>query len=81
MCVHFSRPHLQGYEYREAVDGHEGVRLFENDGQFEYVSPLVSITWPPIHSTSVILLDLSMPVLDGKLANTFYLRDSLRPCP
>ncbi|KAI0292121.1 hypothetical protein BC826DRAFT_911759 [Russula brevipes] len=38
----------KGYEYREAVDGHEGVRLFETDGQFD-----------------VILLDLSMPVLDG----------------
>ncbi|KAI0261503.1 hypothetical protein BC834DRAFT_830062 [Gloeopeniophorella convolvens] len=38
----------KGYEYREAVDGNEGVRLFETDGHFD-----------------VILLDLSMPVLDG----------------
>ncbi|KAI9512992.1 Fph type histidine kinase [Russula earlei] len=38
----------KGYEFREAVDGHEGVHLFESDGQFD-----------------VILLDLSMPVLDG----------------
>jgi hypothetical protein len=45
-----NRHNLQGYEYREAVDGHEGVRLFETDGQF------------------VILLDLSMPVLDGRQA-------------
>ncbi len=38
MYVHPSRPDLQGYEYREAVDGHEGVCLFETDGQFECVS-------------------------------------------
>lgn len=25
----------QGYEFREAVDGQEGVRIFENDGYFE----------------------------------------------
>ncbi|KAH9057814.1 Fph type histidine kinase [Lactarius vividus] len=38
----------KGYEYREAVDGHEGVQLFESDGHFD-----------------VILLDMSMPILDG----------------
>ncbi|KAI0316421.1 hypothetical protein OF83DRAFT_1127068 [Amylostereum chailletii] len=38
----------KGYEFRDAVDGREGVRLYESDGQFD-----------------VILLDLSMPVLDG----------------
>ncbi|KAI0249154.1 hypothetical protein BJV78DRAFT_1284185 [Lactifluus subvellereus] len=43
----------KGYEYREAVDGHEGVRLFETDGHFD-----------------VILLDLSMPILDGYGATT-----------
>ncbi|OJT04860.1 Sensor histidine kinase AruS [Trametes pubescens] len=37
-----------GYEYREAVDGLEGVRTFENEGHFD-----------------VVLLDLSMPILDG----------------
>ncbi|KAI0297235.1 hypothetical protein B0F90DRAFT_1740348 [Multifurca ochricompacta] len=62
----------KGYEYREAVDGHEGVRLFETDGHFEYVS----ISRPQISDrsfdrfTSVILLDLSMPVLDGYGATT-----------
>ncbi|KAH8983215.1 Fph type histidine kinase [Lactarius akahatsu] len=38
----------KGYEYREAVDGREGVQLFESDGHFD-----------------VILLDMSMPILDG----------------
>ncbi|TBU49766.1 hypothetical protein BD309DRAFT_850823 [Dichomitus squalens] len=37
-----------GYEYREAVDGQEGVQTFESNGPFD-----------------VVLLDLSMPVLDG----------------
>ncbi|TFY51631.1 hypothetical protein EVJ58_g10462 [Rhodofomes roseus] len=37
-----------GYGYREAVDGQEGVRIFETDGHFD-----------------VVLVDLSMPVLDG----------------
>ncbi|KAH9945310.1 uncharacterized protein BXZ73DRAFT_38997 [Epithele typhae] len=37
-----------GYEYREAVDGQEGVRTFETEGYFD-----------------VVLLDLSMPILDG----------------
>jgi len=38
----------KGYEYREAVDGREGVQSFESDGPFD-----------------VILLDMSMPILDG----------------
>ncbi|KAI9057213.1 hypothetical protein FKP32DRAFT_1689249 [Trametes sanguinea] len=42
-----------GYEYREAVDGLEGVQTFESDGHFD-----------------VVLLDLSMPVLDGVGATT-----------
>ncbi|KAI0649336.1 hypothetical protein C8Q79DRAFT_903287 [Trametes meyenii] len=37
-----------GYDYREAVDGLEGVQTFESEGHFD-----------------VVLLDLSMPVLDG----------------
>ncbi|PIL35743.1 hypothetical protein GSI_02473 [Ganoderma sinense ZZ0214-1] len=37
-----------GYEYREAVDGQEGVQIFETGGYFD-----------------VVLLDLSMPILDG----------------
>ncbi|KAI0711960.1 hypothetical protein C8T65DRAFT_739414 [Cerioporus squamosus] len=37
-----------GYEYREAVDGLEGVQTFETDGHFD-----------------VVLVDLSMPILDG----------------
>ncbi|KAI0661563.1 hypothetical protein C8Q70DRAFT_910657 [Cubamyces menziesii] len=37
-----------GYEYREAVDGLEGVQTFEAEGHFD-----------------VVLLDLSMPILDG----------------
>ncbi|KAI1797284.1 hypothetical protein LXA43DRAFT_877765 [Ganoderma leucocontextum] len=40
-----------GYEYREAVDGQEGVQTFETGGHFD-----------------VVLLDLSMPVLDGVAA-------------
>ncbi|CDO74916.1 hypothetical protein BN946_scf184988.g23 [Trametes cinnabarina] len=42
-----------GYDYREAVDGLEGVQTFESDGHFD-----------------VVLLDLSMPVLDGVGATT-----------
>ncbi|KAI0067388.1 hypothetical protein BV25DRAFT_1794820 [Artomyces pyxidatus] len=38
----------KGYEFRDAVDGREGVHVFETDGHFD-----------------IILLDLSMPVLDG----------------
>ncbi|KAI0710119.1 hypothetical protein C8Q76DRAFT_625042 [Earliella scabrosa] len=37
-----------GYDYREAVDGLEGVETFETGGHFD-----------------VVLLDLSMPILDG----------------
>jgi len=38
----------KGHEFREGVDGLEGVRIFETDGHFD-----------------VVLVDLSMPVLDG----------------
>ncbi|CAL1716850.1 unnamed protein product [Somion occarium] len=38
----------KGYDYRDAADGLDGVRVFESDGRFD-----------------VVLLDLSMPVLDG----------------
>ncbi|EED84276.1 hypothetical histidine kinase [Postia placenta Mad-698-R] len=43
----------RGYDFREAVDGEEGVRIFESDGHFD-----------------VVLVDLSMPVLDGVGATT-----------
>lgn len=43
----------KGYDFRDAVDGHEGVTLYETDGPFD-----------------VVLLDLSMPVLDGVAATT-----------
>ncbi|KAI0032527.1 hypothetical protein K488DRAFT_49715 [Vararia minispora EC-137] len=43
----------KGYEFRDAVDGREGVRLYESDGNFD-----------------VVLLDMSMPVLDGVGATT-----------
>jgi len=38
----------KGFEYREAVDGSQGVEIFQTEGPFD-----------------VVLLDLSMPVLDG----------------
>ncbi|EIN03716.1 hypothetical protein PUNSTDRAFT_93733 [Punctularia strigosozonata HHB-11173 SS5] len=38
----------KGYEFREGVDGSDGVRVFESEGPFD-----------------VVLVDLSMPVLDG----------------
>ncbi|EMD34085.1 histidine kinase [Gelatoporia subvermispora B] len=43
----------KGYDFREAVDGLEGVRVFESEGHFD-----------------VVLVDLSMPVLDGVGATT-----------
>ncbi|KAL6302466.1 hypothetical protein BKA93DRAFT_858084 [Sparassis latifolia] len=43
----------KGYHCREAVDGQEGVNVFESGGQFD-----------------VVLVDLSMPVLDGIGATT-----------
>ncbi|CCM04966.1 uncharacterized protein FIBRA_07164 [Fibroporia radiculosa] len=43
----------KGYDFREAVDGLEGVKIFESDGRFD-----------------VVLVDLSMPVLDGVSATT-----------
>ncbi|KAI0767913.1 hypothetical protein BC629DRAFT_1292681 [Irpex lacteus] len=38
----------KGYDFREAVDGMEGVQTFQSEGYFD-----------------VVLVDLSMPVLDG----------------
>ncbi|PBL03757.1 hypothetical protein ARMGADRAFT_1049541 [Armillaria gallica] len=38
----------KGYEFRDAVDGRDGVKVYQQEGPFD-----------------VILLDLSMPVLDG----------------
>ncbi|EIW84222.1 hypothetical protein CONPUDRAFT_163400 [Coniophora puteana RWD-64-598 SS2] len=38
----------KGYDYREAVDGRQGVNIYQAEGPFD-----------------VVLVDLSMPVLDG----------------
>ncbi|KAF7424282.1 His Kinase A domain containing protein [Pleurotus ostreatus] len=38
----------KGYDYRDAVDGRDGVNIYQAEGPFD-----------------VVLLDLSMPVLDG----------------
>ncbi|KAJ6570203.1 CheY-like superfamily [Mycena vulgaris] len=43
----------RGYDYRDAVDGRNGVSVYEEDGPFD-----------------VVLLDMSMPVLDGIGATT-----------
>ncbi|KAF4596398.1 His Kinase A domain containing protein [Pleurotus pulmonarius] len=39
---------VAGYDYRDAVDGRDGVNIYQAEGPFD-----------------VVLLDLSMPVLDG----------------
>ena len=55
----------QGYDFRDAVDGRDGVSVYETEGPFEYVSlPGFLLTWRE-GKISVVLLDLSMPVLDG----------------
>ncbi|KAF8072040.1 atypical/HisK protein kinase [Lyophyllum atratum] len=41
----------KGYDFRDAVDGRDGVTIYESEGPFD-----------------VVLLDLSMPVLDGVAA-------------
>jgi len=43
----------KGHEFRDAVDGRDGVNIYESDGPFD-----------------VVLLDLSMPKLDGIGATT-----------
>jgi CheY-like chemotaxis protein len=60
----------QGYSFSEAVDGRHGVTTFENEGPFEYATIFIlsiPTTLPQI--CSVVLLDLSMPILDGKLTH------------
>ncbi|KAF7375159.1 Histidine kinase [Mycena sanguinolenta] len=43
----------KGYDYRDAVDGRNGVKVYEEEGPFD-----------------VVLLDMSMPILDGIGATT-----------
>ncbi|KAJ6496474.1 atypical/HisK protein kinase, partial [Mycena vitilis] len=43
----------RGYDFRDAVDGRNGVKVFEEEGPFD-----------------VVLLDMSMPILDGIGATT-----------
>ncbi|KAJ7739315.1 hypothetical protein B0H14DRAFT_2990917 [Mycena olivaceomarginata] len=43
----------RGYDYRDAVDGRNGVKVYEEEGPFD-----------------VVLLDMSMPILDGIGATT-----------
>lgn len=58
------------------MDGHEGVQLFESDGHFEYVPSLFCLKFLIIYpSLSVILLDMSMPILDGRQSRTLFLAD------
>lgn len=48
------------------MDGRDGVSVYQREGPFEYVALASSL---PLSNKpfSVVLLDLSMPVLDGKL--------------
>ncbi|TFK49898.1 hypothetical protein OE88DRAFT_1645701 [Heliocybe sulcata] len=61
----------KGYEYRDAVDGRDGVRVFESGGHFEYVTRRHFLRASELQRLlamalcSVVLIDLSMPVLDG----------------
>ena len=56
---------MQGYNYREAVDGRDGVTAFKEYGPFECVI-ICQTEGFEVTFCSVVLLDLSMPVLDGK---------------
>jgi hypothetical protein len=31
-------PSVQGYDFRDAVDGRDGVSVYESDGPFEYAT-------------------------------------------
>ena len=57
---------MQGYNYWEAGDGRDGVTAFQEQGPFECVcSHGDGWNSTDINCCSVVLLDLSMPVLDG----------------
>lgn len=57
---------LQGYDFREAVDGRHGVSVYKQDGPFECVARRFNHLRFLMMMSSVVLLDLSMPVLDGR---------------
>jgi CheY-like chemotaxis protein len=55
----------KGYEFRDAVDGRDGVSIYESEGPFEFVIPLFIELLISFEVYSIVLLDLSMPKLDG----------------
>jgi CheY-like chemotaxis protein len=53
-------------DYRDAQDGLDGVRIFQTGGPFECVAcKYLLVTTFDCFNSSVILLDMSMPNLDG----------------
>jgi hypothetical protein len=55
----------KGHEFRDAVDGRDGVNIYESEGPFEYVTlPFTALLFL-LEVSSIVLLDLSMPKLDG----------------
>jgi hypothetical protein len=47
------------------VDGRDGVNIYESEGPFEYVTLLFIALLFSLKVSSIVLLDLSMPKLDG----------------